>query len=96
MRGLDADEVAAEGRTRSLGRNMVRVRILRMPRTEVETYRKALSPQILAIGKREHEVGRDRKAPTNRPKTPKIGLSRKYHGVEKMALENIESCYGKI
>lgn len=44
MRAVDTDEVAAEGGTRSCGRNMVRVRILRMPRIEVETHRKAVKP----------------------------------------------------
>ena len=36
MRGLDADAVATQGGARSCSRNMVRVRILRMSRTEAE------------------------------------------------------------
>ena len=36
MRRVDADAVAAEGKTRSCARNMVRMRVLRMPRTEAK------------------------------------------------------------
>ena len=42
-----------------------------------------------AIGKREHEVVPGRKPPSNRPKTPKFGLPRKYHRAEKTDLEKV-------
>ena len=48
------------------------------------------TPQIRATRKRGHEVGRGRKPPSNRPKTPKFGLPRQYHGVEKTDLEKCD------
>lgn len=90
MRGVDPDEVAAQGGTRSCGRNMVRVRILRMPRIEVEIHRKAVKPLNSRDVLSRACVRTMPKAPANRPQTPFFGFSRKYHEVEKTPLEKNE------
>ena len=83
MQAVDTDAVAAEGETRSLGRNMVRVRELRMPRTEAEVHHKAVKPQICATGKCGYEVERGRKARQIAPKSRKSAFLENTTGSKK-------------